>query len=499
MLYVNIVPVLLFLANCDCARILIAISSPFVEHQVTFQGLWRALLGRGHAVTLLTTHSMNDKSYSHLQEIVWHESVTLDKVDRESFISAYYNYDSVLKTLDSELNHTKVIELLNEDREFDLVITEYQAPVLYALAEVYNCPLILVSTTDLRSFMYYDLNNPSHSAYNPDFLLPYKHPLSFLERFISAGVLFANKLYYNLIVAKQETALIRKHFGSKFPTVEDLRDRISVVLVNQNPILGHIRPLIPTIVSIGGALNIQPPNFLPEEFDAFMRKSPSGVIYVNLGPVSSSALRIILKSLGELSYNSIVRYDGEVKSEPENVLVTQSVSQQDVLRHPNIKLFVTHGELEAVEEAVYFKVPMLMLPMHRDQEAMVRSVVPRGAALSLNINSLKKKKFKAAMLDLLENIEYRKKMMYLHELVHDQPVGGLEVAVWWTDHVIRNKGTKHLKTQGQDIPLYQYLYLDVIGVLLFVFFTILFLMYLALKVSIYLIRRGFFQKKEKVQ
>lgn len=48
----------------------------------------------------------------------------------------------------------------------------------------------------------------------------------------------------------------------------------------------------------------------------------------------------------------------------------------------------------------------------------------------------------------------------------DQPMTGLERAIWWTEYVIRHKGAKHLKSPWATIPWYQYFLLDVIGFVL---------------------------------
>lgn len=36
-------------------------------------------------------------------------------------------------------------------------------------------------------------------------------------------------------------------------------------------------------------------------------------------------------------------------------------------------------------------------------------------------------------------------------------------AVWWIEYVVRNRGAPHLRPLGADLPLYQYLLLDVVA------------------------------------
>lgn len=46
--------------------------------------------------------------------------------------------------------------------------------------------------------------------------------------------------------------------------------------------------------------------------------------------------------------------------------------------------------------------------------------------------------------------------------MRDRPVKPMDLAVYWTEFVIKNKGAPHLRVAGVDLPWYKYLLLDVI-------------------------------------
>jgi len=48
----------------------------------------------------------------------------------------------------------------------------------------------------------------------------------------------------------------------------------------------------------------------------------------------------------------------------------------------------------------------------------------------------------------------------------DQPMTAAQRILFWVDYVIRHDGAPHLRSGASNMPLYQYLSLDVIGVLL---------------------------------
>lgn len=58
-----------------------------------------------------------------------------------------------------------------------------------------------------------------------------------------------------------------------------------------------------------------------------------------------------------------------------------------------------------------------------------------------------------------------------------------ESVVYWTEYVLRHNGTKHLEPMSAEMPLYQYLLLDVIIFITFLLLTVSFIFKLLYKVS----------------
>lgn len=83
------------------------------------------------------------------------------------------------------------------------------------------------------------------------------------------------------------------------------------------------------------------------------------------------------------------------------------------------------------------------------------------------------------------------------KLASDQPMTGLDRAVWWTEYVIRHKGKTLFRSGIHDIPLYQYLLLDVIGLALIALLVAVFVTVLLLKIAHSIF--GMFKVKEKLK
>jgi glucuronosyltransferase len=64
----------------------------------------------------------------------------------------------------------------------------------------------------------------------------------------------------------------------------------------------------------------------------------------------------------------------------------------------------------------------------------------------------------------------------------------MDTAIYWTEYVIRHRGAPHMRTAGADLPLYQYLLLDVIAALVTAFLIVLYVIYFIFKKLITIIR-----------
>jgi MGT family glycosyltransferase len=112
------------------------------------------------------------------------------------------------------------------------------------------------------------------------------------------------------------------------------------------------------------------------------------VLYVSLGTVFNAdpqLLRSFATALAPLGGTVIVS-TGQTDPEavgplPANVLVRRFVPQPAVLARA--ALFVTHGGMNSVNEAMYAGVPMLVVPQGADQPMVARRVVQLGAGLSI--------------------------------------------------------------------------------------------------------------------
>ncbi|KAL0120594.1 hypothetical protein PUN28_008345 [Cardiocondyla obscurior] len=81
--------------------------------------------------------------------------------------------------------------------------------------------------------------------------------------------------------------------------------------------------------------------------------------------------------------------------------------QIKILKHPNIRAFITHGGLMGTQEAITYGVPMIGIPLFGDQFPNIDRYVARNIALRLDVYMITEEKMDDALNTILWNPLYR--------------------------------------------------------------------------------------------
>ncbi|KOV52786.1 oleandomycin glycosyltransferase [Streptomyces sp. AS58] len=136
------------------------------------------------------------------------------------------------------------------------------------------------------------------------------------------------------------------------------------------------------------------------------------VLYASLGTVFNASPRLLrgfataLAPLGGTVVLSTGQTDPDALGPlPANVLARRFVPQPEVLARA--AMFVTHGGMNSVNEALYAGVPVLVIPQGADQPAVARRVVELGAGLSLRTEEADVASVRALARRLLHEPRFR--------------------------------------------------------------------------------------------
>ncbi|XP_022166883.1 UDP-glucuronosyltransferase 2C1-like [Myzus persicae] len=146
---------------------------------------------------------------------------------------------------------------------------------------------------------------------------------------------------------------------------------------------------------------------------------------------------------------------------PQNVKVGSWLPQNDILAHPNVKLFITHGGLHSIEEAVYNAKPVIGIPFFGDQFSNMRLVEKIGYGKLITFDQLTEESFGNAVEEVITNPAFKDKAMIQSRMYRDQSMKPLDRAIYWIEYVIRNDGAQYLKAGSIGLNTAQYFLFDV--------------------------------------
>lgn len=129
------------------------------------------------------------------------------------------------------------------------------------------------------------------------------------------------------------------------------------------------------------------PSIRPAESEFVKQREK--LVYISMGTVNNAMLPLYqrcIEALGNSPYQVVLSVGNQVKLSdfgelPENVQVFPAVDQIAVLQKTDV--FLTHCGMNSASEALYFGVPLLMLPKTSEQGAVAERTAQLGAGLKL--------------------------------------------------------------------------------------------------------------------
>lgn len=108
-------------------------------------------------------------------------------------------------------------------------------------------------------------------------------------------------------------------------------------------------------------------------FQSFLDGAKDGAIFFSFGSYMRSSelpkdkLESILKVFSKIKMRVVWKFEADNVEFPPNVMIGSWLPQNDILAHKNVKLFITHGGIYGLQEAIYHGVPVIMFPFYGDQ------------------------------------------------------------------------------------------------------------------------------------
>ncbi|XP_055257806.1 UDP-glucuronosyltransferase 1-6-like isoform X8 [Moschus berezovskii] len=397
----------------------------------------------------------------------------------------------------SLLRHSDTLRFLRESK-FDALFTDPALPCGVILAEYLNLPSVYLFRGFPCTLENTFTRTPSPLSYVPRYYTQFSDQMTFLQRVGNFLVSYLENILLYLLYSKYED-LAGELLGRQVH-LPALYRKASIWLLRYDFVFEYPRPVMPNTVLIGGS-SCKKQGVLSQEFEAYVNASGEhGIVVFSLGSMVSEIpehkAMEIADALGKIPQTVLWRYTGTPPPNlAKNTKLVKWLPQNDLLGHPKTRAFITHSGSHGIYEGICNGVPMVMMPLFGDQMDNAKRMETRGAGVTLNVLEMSSEDLENALKAVINEKSYKENIMRLSRLHKDRPIEPLDLAVFWVEFVMRHKGASHLRPAAHDLTWYQYHSLDVIGFLLAVALTVIFITF---KTCAFAFRKCF-GKKERAK
>lgn len=477
-----------FISVCSW-NVLCVFPMPAISHQIYYRPIWLKLLENGHNVTVITTDPIDDK----------HDLLTQVNV---SFVYEIYNtkhrLSEILHTPRSFQEQVDAFQMVSDDgteqllrdptvrkvistrNGYDLLIVELGLPAWFALKEKFSCPMILISSMNGNAVGFSAVGDPNHPITYPDLNAPYAGcNLNFMQRLQTLLYSMFSMYYIHWVLYPSQLLLAREYIHPEARDLYEIQREADMVFVNHIPGFHDNRPHGPSVLRLN-CLHITSPNKILDTSLAKFLESANGkdgdegdgVIYMSLGSqlrsdlLSNKTLNVFADAFSELSHKVLWKLDNNVLRSHDRIKISKWLPQQDVLRHVNVKAFITQAGLQSVEEGIVYRVPMIAIPFYGDQWQNAHRIETTGIGIKLDVQTLTALQLRDAIAEVINNPRYKSNIKKLASYNCNRPIAAVDEATWWIQRITQLKGADYLKNKTINIPWYQMYFLDVLGLVI---------------------------------
>ncbi|XP_065219046.1 UDP-glycosyltransferase UGT5-like isoform X47 [Planococcus citri] len=480
--------------SCRAYKILGLFPYPGRSHFTVVDTLLVELSKRGHELTVYTCFPKNyslpnykDIDISDCFPSVPYGDILKNAEDLSSAFSDIRDLLTLIPSYEKISSCQPIVELRNTGEKYDLMITQTLITDFFTLfAYKLNIPFIGFFPDPPYQWMATRMGMPYNPSYMPHLGSGFTPEMNFWQRVMNFLVEIDTYFMYNVYSYERGNEMAKKFFGS-VPKLQDWVKNTSLIFFYLHFSFYRSRPIVPNTVDVHG-LHIKQSNPLEKNIEKFINESKHGVVYFCMGSLLRGETfppekrEAFLYAFSKIPQRVLWKWEGDVlPGKSDNIMISKWMPQRDILAHPNVKLFISHGGLLGTSEAVYEGVPVLGIPIFGDQRTNIKSLEANGAGELLDYNEISKEVVLEKIQRLLNDPKYKENAKLLSDRYRDRPMSPLDTAVYWTEYVIRHKGAPHLRTAAADMPWYQYLLLDVIAFIVAVLVAGLLIIYYTTK------------------
>ncbi|KAJ0180347.1 hypothetical protein K1T71_003751 [Dendrolimus kikuchii] len=455
-----ILTLLVFINNVISINILAIVSLPLGSHYMAFRTLFRELAVRGHNITVMNNFPDKDEvpnlkfvnlEYKHVSNqppMDYYETVD----PSYAHIINYYHhitfgFKGVRENCEVLFTSSNANEHYASGAKYDVIFVEQfisDCDLAYA-GVMYDAPIIGITSHVLLPWSYPRLGLPFDVAADSFYFSKAGPNPSLLQK---AEVYIENLIFNTVgkwLIHKPIYEVFDKFVPNNRLNIDRVaKERMKMVFSYQHFSVTGARPLAPQLLEIAG-IHVGVPKPVDQEMEQFLSDAHHGAIYFSFGSnlkphtMSKRKLQEFLDAFTALPYKVIWKTENATLPDvyKDKIYVGKWFSQLDILCHPKVLAFVSHGGMLSLSESTHCGKPLVMIPFFGDQfsnAAMARSV---GLGKILYFSELNADNLKSTILELTSQ-EMQQNARRISKLWHDRPQSVMDSAIYWTEYVARH-------------------------------------------------------------
>ncbi|GMT15962.1 hypothetical protein PFISCL1PPCAC_7259, partial [Pristionchus fissidentatus] len=379
------------------------------------------------------------------------------------------------------------------DEKFDVMIGENFDVCGMGLSKfIAPKAMIGVSTTCIFGWQFPEFGIPQALSYQSIGLTANFDVHSIFSRIANIyGELIVRTMFW--FSRRSVNLVLKERFGPEYPTVAELSSNVAYVFTNSEPLIESAAPTMSRVINVAG-IGAKQPKKLDEYWDDILNRR-SKTILLSFGTIAKSVIMPteskmgILRAISKLpDVTYIWKYEDledefckEHASKVPNLEMTKWMPQVDILAHPNLAAFITHGGMGSTQETALRGVPGIFIPLFADQ--------PRNAGM-MEFNGFGKvyskwelhddEKLTETIREVIESDKYRKNAKRISAMLAKKPFSSRELLIKHVEFAAEFGPSAALRPQSIDMNFIAYYNIDVIA-LVFVVFSVF--SYVSLKIA----------------
>ncbi|PEU95672.1 glycosyl transferase [Bacillus cereus] len=317
----------------------------------------------------------------------------------------------------SERIVTQIVEE-TKGEQYDYLLYDNHFPVGRIIANVLQLPSVSSCTT--FAFNQYITFNDEHESSEVDEMNPlYQSCLAGMEKWNKQYRMKCNSMY-DIMNHPGDITIVytSKEYQPRSDVFDESYKFVGSSIATRKEVgsfpMGDLKDKKLIFISMGTVFNEQP-ELYEKCFEAFK-------------DVEATVVLVVGKKINISQFENV----------PNNFKLYNYVPQLEVLQHADV--FVTHGGMNSSSEALYYGVPLVVIPVTGDQPLVAKRVNEVGAGIRLNRKELTSELLRESVKKVMNDVTFKENSRKVGESL--RKAGGYKRAV---DEIFKMKMNSYLK------------------------------------------------------